>query len=273
MVVSTKHFLFVAILYLASTCHSADTTISDGANESLPLEVLALAKVYPSQIVNSAGEFIYLANGDSVAINLNQELSHEDKLAAPDISSMFCDLYPLGPLVVPDYQFDPGRYRNEQLFMSMYGHTSNEVRKNLVYVDCFGSSVPFSRINGAADSLRSVIREVAQSAPHLIIFFEDPSSFYWREVRGADRLSAHSFGIAIDIGVKYSNYWRWSNPGKDENDVIRYENKFPEELIMIFEKHGFISGARWYHYDTMHFEFRPEIIIYSLMHLPDNSIY
>ena len=28
----------------------------------------------------------------------------------------------------------------------------------------------------------------------------------------------------------------------------------------IFEKHGFIWGGRWYHYDTMHFEYRPEMI-------------
>ena len=28
----------------------------------------------------------------------------------------------------------------------------------------------------------------------------------------------------------------------------------------IFEKHGFIWGGRWYHYDTMHFEYRPELV-------------
>jgi D-alanyl-D-alanine carboxypeptidase len=28
----------------------------------------------------------------------------------------------------------------------------------------------------------------------------------------------------------------------------------------LFEQHGFIWGGKWYHYDTMHFEYRPEII-------------
>jgi peptidoglycan LD-endopeptidase CwlK len=28
----------------------------------------------------------------------------------------------------------------------------------------------------------------------------------------------------------------------------------------VFEKHGFIWGAKWYHYDTMHFEYRPELL-------------
>ena len=34
------------------------------------------------------------------------------------------------------------------------------------------------------------------------------------------------------------------------------------ELIAIFEKYGFIWGGRWYHFDTMHFEYRPEILLY-----------
>ncbi|MDD5211432.1 MAG: M15 family metallopeptidase, partial [Sulfuricurvum sp.] len=25
-------------------------------------------------------------------------------------------------------------------------------------------------------------------------------------------------------------------------------------------KYGFIWGGRWYHYDTMHFEYRPELL-------------
>jgi len=35
----------------------------------------------------------------------------------------------------------------------------------------------------------------------------------------------------------------------------------PWEIIRIFEKHGFIWGGKWYHYDTMHFEYMPEILL------------
>ena len=28
----------------------------------------------------------------------------------------------------------------------------------------------------------------------------------------------------------------------------------------IFERHGFIWGGKWHHYDTMHFEYRPELL-------------
>lgn len=32
------------------------------------------------------------------------------------------------------------------------------------------------------------------------------------------------------------------------------------EAEVKIERHGFIWGGRWYHYDTMHFEYRPEMI-------------
>jgi D-alanyl-D-alanine carboxypeptidase len=32
------------------------------------------------------------------------------------------------------------------------------------------------------------------------------------------------------------------------------------EIVRIFEAHGFIRRGKWYHYDTMHFEYRPELI-------------
>ena len=37
-------------------------------------------------------------------------------------------------------------------------------------------------------------------------------------------------------------------------------NTLPAEVIDIFERHGFIWGGKWSHYDTMHFEYRPELL-------------
>ena len=42
-----------------------------------------------------------------------------------------------------------------------------------------------------------------------------------------------------------------------------YRNRIPWEIVEVFEKHGFVWGGKWYHYDTMHFEYRPEIIAAS----------
>jgi hypothetical protein len=37
----------------------------------------------------------------------------------------------------------------------------------------------------------------------------------------------------------------------------------PSVVVEIFEKHGFVWGGKWYHFDNMHFEYRPEIIYSS----------
>ncbi len=45
------------------------------------------------------------------------------------------------------------------------------------------------------------------------------------------------------------------------NGHIAYKNEIPWEIVRIFEAHGFIWGGKWYHYDTMHFEYRPELLM------------
>ena len=141
----------------------------------------------------------------------------------------------------------------------MYGRNQAEVRSHLARVDWFGQRILFTEINNAAEQLEKVAKELAQY-PQYCKFLTNASTFYWREVRGANRLSAHSYGIAIDINTKYANYWLWSNPNCSEVARIQYENRIPIEIVRIFEKHGFIWGGRWYHYDSMHFEYRPELI-------------
>lgn len=37
-------------------------------------------------------------------------------------------------------------------------------------------------------------------------------TFEWRPIANTNRLSAHSYGIAIDIVVAKSNYWEWETP-------------------------------------------------------------
>lgn len=39
-----------------------------------------------------------------------------------------------------------------------------------------------------------------------------------------------------------------------------HRNPIPWEIVEIFEKYGFIWGGKWYHCDTMHFEYRPKLL-------------
>jgi D-alanyl-D-alanine carboxypeptidase len=69
-------------------------------------------------------------------------------------------------------------------------------------------------------------------------------------------MSMHAYGAAIDLNLKFSDYWLWQKKA----DPIPYRNRMPQEIVDIFERHGFIWGGKWYHYDTMHFEYRPELL-------------
>ena len=162
---------------------------------------------------------------------------------------------------VPGYLNDCGRGRNEQLFKKMYGQNETEVRKNLTVVEWFGQKVLFTKINGANKQLEKVAAEL-KNKPHLKKYLIKASTFYWRKVRGTQRQSAHSYGMTIDINTSYSNFWLWTNPKSTETDKLKYENRIPKEIVEVFEKYGFIWGGRWYHYDTMHFEYRPEFLPY-----------
>jgi hypothetical protein len=69
----------------------------------------------------------------------------------------------------------------------------------------------------------------------------------------------HSWGAAIDITTAYSDYWRWSRGG---GDPPLYRNRIPADIVAVFARHGFIWGGNWAHFDTMHFEYRPELLGY-----------
>jgi len=71
----------------------------------------------------------------------------------------------------------------------------------------------------------------------------------------------HSFGAAVDINVACSDYWH--DTVTDETAKVVYRNRIPAEIIEVFEKNGFIWGGWWYHFDTMHFEYRPELLEYT----------
>ena len=56
---------------------------------------------------------------------------------------------------------------------------------------------------------------------------------------------------------KQADYWEFL---KGRDDKFTWRNRIPGAIGEIFERHGFIWGGKWYHYDSFHFEYRPEII-------------
>ena len=250
---------------LGAVLGSSFVTVPARAEVSSAERLAILVKTYPAVIDKIDGNSLVLRSGRRLLIDDGRKKSHAQKLKNADIEDMLSQVYPLG---ICDASFegppsprnvDPGRIRNDQFFREMYGRTKAEARKNLTSLKWFGKKLLFTKVNGANKALAAVRDELTKLPRRFHKFFEKSGgTFNWRNIARTKRLSVHSFGAAIDINTKYTNYWIWSG-GKPGN-VPKYRNKIPSEIVEIFERHGFIWGGKWYHYDTMHFEYRPALI-------------
>ena len=187
----------------------------------------------------------------------------EERLQHSDLEDIFAQSYVTGKQYPkPKPNWDPGRFRVEPLFAATYGATPKDVVDNLVEVVWLprhdGSRMKFNYKNGAAQALKKISTELDQ-LPKTLIKYCTPSAgtFQYRKIASASRLSTHAYGIAIDINTEYADYWQWDH-SKSSN--LSYKNRISLEVVEIFEKNGFIWGGKWYHYDTMHFEYRPELL-------------
>jgi hypothetical protein len=102
------------------------------------------------------------------------------------------------------------------------------------------------------------------------------TAWNWRNIADVKSRSNHAYGIAIDILPKSNRletYWLWSAQKNIEWWNVPYSRRYqpPDTVIKIFEEYGFVWGGKWSFYDTMHFEYRPEILIYN--NIPVNGEY
>jgi hypothetical protein len=224
-----------------------------------------LASAYPRWIAKFDEEFLFLRNGQKFALSDHRtDKSFEEMLEHPDIDDMFYVPYPRGTVPKqPPKNFDPGRVRFEPLFEAMYGDCKgNEVSANLRSVEWLpthsGGRVSITGVNGVDKALGAASRDLDGLPDQFMKFLKPTGGTYnCRSVAGSHARSMHAYGAAIDINTKYADYWRWASKGADG---LVWKNQIPIEIIRVFEKHGFIWGGYWYHFDTMHFEYRPELL-------------
>ncbi len=159
---------------------------------------------------------------------------------------------------------DPGRLIYYTLLEKMYGSTTEAIVANLRTVNFMPNTLrirlQFSSVNGAADALDAVSADLEALPTRLRPFLQRSTSYVDRRIAGTQVRSLHALGIAIDINPRFGNYWRWDWE-LSENDEFIPRNSVPLEIVNIFEKHGFLWGGRWYLYDTLHFEYRPELFL------------
>jgi hypothetical protein len=215
-----------------------------------------LLKAYPNFLDKADGNKLYWKDGATMIYDDGKEKTHEEKLENADIEDMISQEYVMGAKwsEPPAKNFEPGRIRYEPFFEKMYGNSQSAVTSNLTTINWFGTSVQVSTINEVDKKFKAVMEDLEKLLEKYHKYFKKTAgTFNYRKIFGTDRYNAHAFGIAIDINTEYSDYWQWDKS-------MKYKNRIPFEVAEVFEKHGFIWGAKWYHYDTMHSEYRPELL-------------
>lgn len=152
--------------------------------------------------------------------------------------------------------FSPGRKRSKPLLEWLYGNSKESVSKGLGTAKFMGKYISLRQ--GPLSALKNAIPELNRLAAHnpeLKIYLEPSGGFNWRKIACENRLSPHAYGIALDIGVRVSPYWRWAKITPHPK-----QKTYPTGIVRIFEDNGFIWGGKWHEYDLMHFEYRPELI-------------
>ena len=229
--------------------------------------IARLLQTYPDQLCGAEGKTLVWCDGTTMPYDDgNGTKTHIQKLQNADLQEQMEQPYPRGANYPspPPPDFEPGRIRNEKFFQKMYGGSAEEVQKHLTSVvwlpSTSGQRVRVTTVNRVHEHLQAVSNELDQLPNALKRFVDQPAgAFNWRVIAAEKRLSPHSFGIAFDINAATGDYWLW-NAGASSRSSI-YRNRIPIEIVLIFEKHGFIWGGKWSHYDTLHFEYRPELLI------------
>lgn len=233
-------------------------------------DILCLMAAYPGYIIDVKqlkDGFVYLVmkSGKLILYDDKRQKNFEQKLKNADIQDMMEQIYPLNDIkyLMPSGS-DPGRIRVYPLLNEVYGNSKEKVESNLTAVRIGYKKLPFNRSNEAADALQKVMDELVmlnKKQNNLYRFiFPVSGTFNYRYIAGTKLLSPHSYGIAIDLASDKSDYWRWTS----RRDGQRRLDSYPREIVHVFEKNNFIWGGKWSHFDILHFEYRPELILKSM---------
>ncbi|MBV9812619.1 MAG: M15 family metallopeptidase [Acetobacteraceae bacterium] len=220
----------------------------------------ALLRAYPDTLAGVVGDVLVWRDGTRMSLTAGPPAPTPGE---GSIMDMFLDRYPPGTppaSSVPDD--DPGRTRNGIFFEKMYGNCRRgEVTGHLVPLvwlpATWGHTIRATSVNGVADKLAAVSREIDALDPETKrAAYPIGGTYACRDVADTGNPSMHGAGAAIDLNVSQSDYWLWRRGAP-------YRNRIPLAIVEIFERHGFIWGGKWSHYDTMHFEYRPELLEFA----------
>lgn len=247
-----KRFLFLVLLF------------QNVFSQEIPSNVQKLIKAYPSKVIGYKDNKIIFSDKSTLIYDDFKNKTKQELLENPDIEDQFKFVYnKANKNLIP--KEDPGRIRNEDFFKKIYGNSKSEVESKMTEIiwcpKLVNQKIKVTTVNGIDKIIKKLSAELDNNPEFKKYVNVIGGTFSWRKISGTNRLSMHSYGMTIDINVKNSNYWQWDCKCKNEEATLSYRNQIPLKLVSIFEKYGFIWGGNWKHYDTMHFEYRPELFL------------
>jgi hypothetical protein len=148
--------------------------------------------------------------------------------------------------------------------------TRAETESRLVRVTFLGKN---TRIHQAIQEKLAIVEDRIQAAAKIdntiqtwINNLGSLEGYGWRNIADTQARSYHAYGLAVDLLPKSlggkQTYWLWTSQYRNDWWNVSYNERYhpPEAVIKAFEANGFIWGGKWPMFDTMHFEYRPEVL-------------
>jgi hypothetical protein len=251
-------------------------------------EVQALAAVWPDRIAETSfrGSDWMLRIGDEwFAWAHGRLLPEEQRYHWKDFAAMPFYRYALGMPLLPvldeqtssrlrqgvrDNQQNPPRRNEAFLGALLRAPTRAETESRLVTLEVAGFTVTVhARIQEPLKAVGRELQSLRLSDPAVKAFFKglrEMNGYNFRYVEGTRSRSLHSYGLAVDLIPKSyqgrNAYWMWAMNGTPDWWTIPYARRWmlPLPVVEAFERQGFVWGGKWLFFDTMHFEYRPEIL-------------
>ncbi|MFQ6608787.1 MAG: M15 family metallopeptidase [Fidelibacterota bacterium] len=234
-------------------------------------EISALLEAYGyiiSRVTQKDNDIAFLIGSSWIYYRNGRMLSEESFQDQDQYQSIFYD-YPLGSLTeLPEYEELPKR--SSDFLDHLFGTAERELSEQCDWVPFLNHKAYVNHF--CAEALRKVegeILEAAESDSAVRTYIDSLKiiySFKQRKISGSNNVSYHFYGLALDLVPnsyegKQVN-WKWSSVYFKEWHLIPLAKRWspPQKVIDAFEHNGFVWGGKWSHFDTIHFEYVPEII-------------
>jgi hypothetical protein len=161
--------------------------------------------------------------------------------------------------------------RHESFYGTLLAARSRaETEQRVVRMEVAGYTVTVhERLREPLTRVSESLRDLRRTDPEVDAFLKglvEMNGYNYRYVEGTRSRSFHSYGLAVDMvprsyGGRHA-YWMWAMSKVKDWWTVPYERRWmvPLPVVRAFEREGFIWGGKWLFFDTMHFEYRPEIM-------------